>query len=361
MADNYFIVSPAFVRPPNEGRMNTYLKQLGKDICPSKGKWPVKRSKSAQVEFVPWRLVPDFPYLVLNTTAIRWIHVDVDLAPGWRDMPFHPAFDAAIFDQYNLQVPNFSVHSGDSYHMIWRLQKSLPLAGSKTSMSFLYDVRRKIVQTMSGDTSCPLRNVAFKNPAHKANSYRYWGDHFYYLDKLNIAVGSQKNTNWENAEYGKGQRNESTFRSALSWWKREGQKATLDELVDYIAAFQEGFHGIEPLSRAENISIATSILRNGDRYKTRADRNYGAMKLPKAKWREMSPDERREEIRRRKQLGAGYTNKNQKQSTREKIKASIEQLRGSKISARAIAEHSGLSHRTVRDKIKVKRGKVFWK
>ena len=330
--------------------MTNHLKEFGKDVCPSKGKWPVKMAKNAQIEIVPWGLVPRYPYVVLNTTSIQWVHIDVDLAPEWQDLLFHPAFDTAIFDNYCLQYPNFSVHSGDSFHLAWLLKRSLPLVGSPASMSFLYDVRRKLNQALEGDASCPLRNVAFKNPAYRGNRCRCWGSKSCYLDKLNIDVDISKNrTIWEKADYGEGQRNESTFRSALNWWKEGGQKATFEELIDYIATYQESFQDARPLSRSENASIANSIIRNGERYKTRANRNYGAMQLPDAQWREMSPEERRAEIQRHQQLGAHYTNQQQKQSTNKRIEASIDHLisAGKKITARGIAGQSGLSYRTV--------------
>jgi len=344
--------------------MNTYLKQLGKDICPSKGKWPVKKWKSAPVEFVPWALVPSYPYLVLNTTSIRWIHIDVDLEPGWERLGFHPAFDSEIFDQYSLQFPNWSVHSKNSFHMIWRLRRSFPLVGSAVSMAFLYDVRRKILEALNGDSSCPVRNVSFKNPAYKGHQYRYWGSHCHFLDKLNIDVDvSQGGAGWTNSKYGRGQRNEATFYAVLSWWKEGGQRASFDEMLDFITSYQECFTDTPPLSHAENTAIAKSILRNGDRYKTRADRNYGAMKLPEAKWREMSFEERKAEIRRRQRLGAKFTHKKRQLSTRQRIEASVEHIRktGGKLTANAVADHSGVSYRTVCSKIKIKRGKVVWK
>lgn len=344
--------------------MKECLNGFENDICRSKGSWPVKASKNGIIEVVPRAAVCDYPYIVVNTTAINWIHIDVDLKTGWEDPDFHPAFDLEQFERHCLQLPNLIVHSGSSYHLLWRLEASLPLIASPASSTFMSDVRRKIIIALNGDNSCPIRNVACKNPEYPENKTRFIGVHKCHLDKINIDIPlPRKSEKTWNIEYGKGQRNDATFKAALTWWWDGGQNASLDEILSFIESYQERHSDVAPLSRTENTSIASSILRNGHKYPIRADRNYGDMELPEVDYTGMTAEQRLEIITDRKSGGAKYSNQKRSKRTREEVLLAIKsiQRKGNKITAKSIANLSGVSYRTVQRYIKVKRGKVTWK
>lgn len=331
-------------------------------LSTKQGVFAVKPAKDAPVRYVSKKDVSEHPYIILNSNTIWWVHLDIDLTVQYDAEEIHPAFDITIFDDANLPLPIFSVLSGNSYHLAWLLSKSLPAKPSPRSFSFFHDVRRRLILHLKADGASPAVNVACKNPFYKKHKAVHFDSQAASLEDLNLDEKLPSHGTLVSVEYSRGQRNHATFRAALRHFKKQEEKVSLDDLLAFIDSFQQG-QTAPPLRRAENVSIARSVIRNGRRYKTRANRNYGAMGLNKPDWATMTPAERKQEIINRKKAGANYTHALRQTNTKERIEKAIQSItsEGQRITAKAIAGRSELSAKTVGSYIKTKNGKVLWK
>ena len=217
-------------------------------------------------------------------------------------------------------------------------------------MAYFRDVRDGLSLALNGDFAFNARGAA-RNPFCTDYKARRWHGDRYSLEELNLGnpLLRMVRTARHTSEYCQGNRNTATFLFALSLSKKD-PTASMEALLAQVEFWQSAHAPEKPLGWSENVAVVKSALRNGYRYKIRADYNYGVMNLPELNWPEMSEQERKEEIKKRQQAGAAFTHMARKMKTEEKIlKAVVEmEANGEKITQVAIAEKAGLSVRTVK-------------
>ncbi|HWR03292.1 MAG TPA: hypothetical protein VN419_04665 [Humidesulfovibrio sp.] len=166
---------------------------------------------------------------------------------------------------------------------------------------------------------------------------------------------------WHAVEYIDGMRNCASFRAALAYYQKQ-DGVSEDELVRHLEDFQGGATD-GPLSNPENEDIAKSIVQNGWRYKTRDERNYGAMGLPSLKGSGLPPEKMLAEIRSHKAEGGRYSAGLRAKKCAAAIAGALDALAsaGRKLTGQAVAEAAGVDVRTVRRLLTIHNGCVAWK
>ena len=134
--------------------------------------------------------------------------------------------------------------------------------------------------------------------------------------------------------------------------RKQAGDVTMDDLLAKAQTFM-ALHPVEPLPITEVKHIASSIVRNGARYKTRAVRNYGAMTLAPVDYSALEADERLAVIRERQAIGARFVNSKRKAGTMARLAIARDELvrEGGKVTQKAVAAKAGVSIRSV---------KVYW-
>jgi hypothetical protein len=286
----------------------------------------------------------------VNLASYQVIGVDVDFGASDQAPVIPPFCDIAPFKWYDIPFPNLTVQSNPpNFQAFWFLDWSLPFQASSWSLRFFHDVRLKLIHALSGDPSCNVRGsmrnaVCLEAPARCFTKERRT---LYEVNPRHITLPARTLQN--NAhKYEVGNRNRVTFNVVLRRFKELREKASVSELFNYARRFQDQCNA-EPLPDPENWQIASSVKRNGPRYRIRADYNYGAMQLPDAPWDEMSEAERVEEIRRRQSMGAHWMHDRRKTKTRAKLEVAVQELQreGQKVTQRAVAARSGCAIQTV--------------
>lgn len=329
----------------------------------------VKPAKDAPTIRVPSERVASYPYIGLNPGPYAWVHVDVDLQrlpdPGPGETPAlalrRVAFDSAVYDDLNLPHPAFAVLSGRSYHLLWPLQCPLPPEPTKESLRYFHDIRRRLVRALGGDRACGVQNIAAKNPFFPGNTAVRYASGPCTLADLRLDASPQDTPFWQPLEYVEGMRNCASFRIALAYYHAQGGVPE-DELVSRMEALQAGATD-GPLSNPENEDIAKSIAQNGWRYKTRDERNYGAMGLPSLKGSGLPPTEMLAKIRSHQAEGGRYSADLRAKKCAAAIAGALDALAaaGRKLTGKAIAEEADVDVRTVRRLLTIHDGRVTWK
>lgn len=314
------------------------------------GRAQVREYKESPPEWVPVDKVFRFPFISINLPNYQVVQIDVDEPDCDADPIIPPAFDLAPYHWLDIPPPNFTVvSSGQRFHAFWLLERSLPFKASPTSLQFFHDVRQKLAHALGGDVSCNVRGSA-RNPFYRKAHARCFSKERNHLREVNprhITIPARTYRNQAH-KYVEGNRNRVTFNVVLRRYKELGEKASTAELFEYARRFQ-GHCDAEALPDSENWSIASSVRRNGHKYRVSADRNYGAMGLEAPDWGGMSPEERRVEIRRRQSMGAYWMHDKRKERTKARLELAIQELQreGQKITQRAVAERSGCSTQTI--------------
>ena len=261
-----------------------------------------------------------YKFIYYNQYQIKMIAVDVDDV-GEIEPSYEPGLDRSTFN--DVPVPNISVcSSGGHFQAFWMLKKPMPIKCSAKSMDFCNDIRMKLNIALGGDCSFNKRGGA-RNPFYEKYKIMKWHDDAYELSDLNLNIDlfqsfSANLVSGGDAKYEEGERNKVTFLRALYFYKRN-PKISFEELLANVLAWQN-IQDDENLSYPENVGIVKSVLRNGYKYKIRADRNYGAMQLPKIDWSSMSAKQRKREIKKRQRMGAKYTHKRQTEKNLKIVK-----------------------------------------
>ena len=333
------------------------------------GRILVKAAKDAPAHRVSSAQVAEYPYIVLNPGLYAWVHVDVDLprmpAPAPGETPAQAfrrvAFDPAAYDELNLPHPAFAVLTGRGYHLLWPLKCPLPPEPTPESTRYYYDARRRLVRALGGDLACAVQLVAARNPFFPGNIAVRYASGPCTLGDLRQEATPQDAPFWRALEYEEGMRNCASFRAALAHF--HGQAGvSKDEVVNWLEAYQAET-GEEPLSGAENKRIAKSVIKNGWRYKTRDERNYGVMGLPSLKGTGLPAEEMCVEIRSRQAAGGRYSAGMRAKKCAESIAGALDALAaaGRKATGQAIADEAGVDIRTVRRLLTIHDGSVAWK
>lgn len=329
----------------------------------------VKEGKQEPVKIVPSERVAEFPYIVLNPGIYCWIHLDVDVQRMPRPVPGETpaqtlqrmAFDPAPYEELNIPLPAFAVLSRRSFHLLWPLLRPLPPHPSPISLRYYHDVRRNLIRALGGDIACGVQHIGAKNPFFTGHQAVRYESRPCVLEELLLDASPQDIPIWSALEYEGGQRNCASFRAALGYFCSLGG-ASVDELTAFIETYQAG-KGVTPLSKPEIHDIAKSILRNGDRYRVRADRNYGVMGLPTLKGTDLPAEERRAAIRQRQGEGGRYSAEQRAAECRRIIADALAALvaEGRKVTGEVIARATGVDVRTVRRHLIIRDGQATWK
>ncbi len=206
----------------------------------------VKTAKSDPAEYVPSALLAEYPYIVVNSGRLNWVHIDVDLPSGLPNadgetpqlMLKRIAFDPAPYDELNIPFPAFSVLSRRSFHLAWPLFRSLPHVPSARAWNFYRDTRLKLALALGGDFACPSNSVSMKNPfydGHFATTYPTAPCRL--ADLLVDRILPPRAAFLEEITYETGQRNLATFRAALEYSSAH-PGASYERLLDFIESFQ---------------------------------------------------------------------------------------------------------------------------
>jgi hypothetical protein len=329
----------------------------------------VKPAKDEPAFCVPSAEVAAYPYIILNPGMLCWVHVDIDLPKMPRPVDGETqalalqrtAFDPAPYGALNIPLPAFAVLSGKSFHLLWPLLRPLPPHPSPVSRRYYHDVRRNLMRALGGDIACGVHMIGAKNPFFVRHTAVKYPSGPCTLEALRLEAAPQDVPHWRQLDYDTGQRNCASFRAALAYFHRVGG-ASEDELAAFLADYQAGAN-TPPLPVEENWDIAKSIVRNGDIYKSRADRNYGVMGLPTLKGTDLPAEERRAAIRQRQGEGARYSAACRAAECRLAIAGAVEALKqaGQKITGEAVARAADVDVRTVRRHLIIRDGQVTWK
>lgn len=352
--------------------MGIPLKQFGEfrgyfEIRP--GHVFVKRAKDEAAICTPSANVAEFPYIMLNPGMLCWVHIDIDLPKMPR--PFdgetqelalqRTAFDIAPYDALNIPPPAFTVLSGKSFHLLWPLMRPFPPHPSLESLRFYLDVRRYLMRALGGDIACGVNMIGAKNPFFTGHMAVNYPTGPCTLEALRIDATPQDMPHWHRLEYETGQRNCASFRAGLAFFHRLGG-ASVDEVLEFLIEFQAGSNA-PALDLGENKDIAKSIVFKGERYKSRADRNYGAMGLPSLKGTGMPPEQLRSAIRERQGEGGRYAAEQRAAESRRIIGEAIKALEsaGQKVTGETVARVADINIRTVRRHLVIRDGQTWWK
>lgn len=329
----------------------------------------VKPAKDEPAFCVPSAEVAAYPYIILNPGMLCWVHVDIDLPKMPRPVDGETqalalqrtAFDPAPYGALNIPLPAFAVLSGKSFHLLWPLLRPLPPHPSPVSRRYYHDVRRNLMRALGGDIACGVHMIGAKNPFFVRHTAVKYPSGPCTLEALRLEAAPQDVPHWRQLDYDTGQRNCASFRAALAYFHRVGG-ASEDELAAFLADYQAGAN-TPPLPVEENWDIAKSIVRNGDIYKSRADRNYGVMGLPTLKGTDLPAEERRAAIRQRQGEGGRYSAEQRAAECRRIIADALAALvaEGRKVTGEVIARAAGVDVRTVRRHLIIRDGQATWK
>jgi hypothetical protein len=329
----------------------------------------VKANKSYPAEYVPTAQVAEYPYIVINSGRLNWVHIDVDLPPGLpvaddetpQLMLKRIAFDPAPYDHLNIPYPAFSVLSRRSYHLAWPLLRSLPREPSARAWNFYRNTRGKLALALGGDLACPSNSVSMKNPFYDRNfAQRYPANPCHLADLLVDGILPARSAFLEEIAYETGQRNLATFRKALEY-SQAHPGASYEQLLDFIESFQAN-QTDPPLPRAENQGIVASILSNRH-YRVRAQRNYGAMNLPTLRGTGLPPEQMLAAIRERQSKGAQFScalRVSKKSAALRDAVAAMEN-EGKRITGGELAARAKVSIAYVRKSVRISDGVVSWR
>lgn len=329
----------------------------------------VKTAKSDPAEYVPSARVAEFPYIVINSGRLNWVHIDVDLPPGLtvvdgettQLMLQRIAFDPAPYDELNIPYPAFSVLSRRSFHLAWPLLRSLPHEPSVRAWNFYRNARCKLALALGGDLACPSNSVSMKNPFHDRHFVQQYPTSPCRLGDLVVdGILPARAAFLEEISYETGQRNLATFRKALEY-SQAHPTASYEQLLDFIERFQAN-QTDPPLPRSENQGIAASIVRNRH-YRVRAQRDYGAMGLHTLRGTGLPPEQMLAAIRQRQSEGAKFSCARRASRKKAALQRAIAELESehTRITGQLLACRAGVSLAYVWKNVRIPDGIVTWK
>lgn len=312
----------------------------------------VKQNKTSALTPVHEDEVHQYQFIAINKLYKSIVHIDVDDEGDISAPLMPPAFDLETYDQHNIPLPNYAVvSSGNRFHAFWLLKDPLPPSASQKSIAFFYDVRSKLNLVLQGDTSCNLAG-AVRNPFYAEAKMMMMSRSLYTLNDINIDTKTMRDpTNQASygSEYMIGNRNSTLFKYGLRLHAQNEKNLSFETLVRGIMSFQRLFPDIPELPQPEVNAIAKSILHNSSRYRTRALRNYGKMKMEQINYDGLTKAERKALISKRQSEGAYFTHCEQKSKTIESMYIAFKHISESeeKPTQHKVAKLARLSIRTV--------------
>lgn len=292
-------------------------------VCRDKSKWfaQAKKTKSEKFQNITSIDIFSYQFLQYNQFQYKLIGIDVDdvdISPLDIESGYEPGLDPAYYS--DVPIPNWSVCSSNGhFQAFWKMKNPLPVDSSSKSIAYYDDVRTKLNIVLNGDFAFNKKGTC-RNPFCFRAKSKVWHDDSYELSDLNLNIDlfQKVQTASKDNQYYIGNRNTSTFLSCLNFYKQEPSISYSDLLAKTIA--WQTIQSCRNLGPGENAGIVRSVIRNGDKYQIRADRNYGAMGLSKADWKSMSAAERQSEIRSRQSAGAKYSSRKKSIAASERVR-----------------------------------------
>jgi len=323
----------------------------------------VRESKTARPVVIPLTAeLFNYPFVTINRHRYNAVNIDVDdVLPG--EQYFLPGLDRSTYQGAGLPLPNLAVQtSGARVQAFWLLDRPLPRNASPSSWQYYTDVRARMNAALNGDFACNPRG-AVRNPFYLGHKVVKFHEGRTELAKLNVPVKLDAKTyQYHSRDYYTGNRNRATFNFALQYYKERQGQITQEELLRQVQAFQN-LADAPALPLQENKLIVRSIARNADKYKVRANRNYGAMNLPAVDWGSMTAQERQAEITARQRQGAAYTSKGKARSARQRLEWAVEDLQGQgePLTYARIARAAGVALNTAKAHVQLATDGPKWK
>ncbi len=312
---------------------------------------------AAGLRILPKTMAITMPYIQLNGVIRAFMPFDIDRAGA-----------AFAYEEAGLPAPTFTIinpYNGHA-HLLFGLEAPVAFK-NRFGMGRAREGPARYYQAIKEAYRLRLRadpafvGIIVKNPAHERWETITLG-RFYELHELADYVDlAQVHRHQAADDYLvptgpilEGFRNDAVFDLARKWaYGQVRTAASTGDLFDAVHRYcQElNFQCLPPLPSREIRSIARSIARYCWTHREaifRGFKNRGVMgftPLPPV----MAADDRLEELRRRRALGARYANETRRKKNEERILAAIAKLetQGQRITKAAVSRITGLSRQTV--------------
>lgn len=263
------------------------------------------KAKRAYIAPVATENVVNHPFIEINRYRVSILAVDCDNAP--LQQGYSVGFDPQTYLQHGLPLPNTVVQTARGYQAMWFLKYPISKKTGHASMQYYTDVRSRIIAALDCDMHCNISG-AMRNPFYMGFEHDSVIFHraAHELCDLDVVPNVPRSGLYSAVEYESGARNCATFRYALALFKQHNEKMNLSGLFLRVSAWVKSQACASALDAAEIKTICSSVIRNGHRYKVRADRNYGAMQLPVFDYSGLTADQRVAVIKHRQGLGGRY-------------------------------------------------------
>lgn len=314
------------------------------------GKLALRRTKSGHVEWLkPTILASDPAFIDVNQDCYRVLHVESDSHPA-DDNGYCAGLDQSFFVQHGLQEPNCVCQTKRGFHAFWLL--SYPVSHKSKATAYFLDVRKRIIQALGCDSACNAKGTV-RSPFHNGVEHTVRWFHFGACELVDLDVFCGEDHPHIPApaspddDFRLGNRNHATFRAGLRLFRASRGRITFDQLLAQLNAWQAQ-QSAPSLAPGEVRAIASSVLRNGPKYGSAGHKAHrpGLLRLPKLDWAAMTPEARREEIRRRQSFGGAFTSSARKKGTLQRLAEAAAGIPEHELSPRILHEASGVSLRT---------------
>ena len=265
----------------------------------------------------------DHPFITVNKYRISVMAIDCDNAPVKNG--YSKGLDPETYTSIGLPLPNAVVQTRRGYQAYWFLKKPIHKQHRK-ACDYYRELRLRIIAKLGADQACnvcgSMRNPFYIGQEHKAAFFHNAGTE---LCDFDIFERAPRYSKYNPVTYEVGQRNKATFKYALNLFKESAHTLSLSDLFSKVDLWVKS-RNCDSLPRSEIQGICSSVFRNGQNYRIRADRNYGAMNLPEIDYSHINVYQRLAIIRHRQALGGKYAAQLNKQRTFAKLKKYMERL-----------------------------------
>lgn len=293
--------------PNQSGRVKNpfYILSPPQERCPHFNQCD-KPSEMKIYTHTQWNPVPieSKRFIKINAASIKVLHVEIDEP----DCDFGEWRQASYFEDRGVPVPNCITESERGVHLFYFL--AFPISRKKrTTVQFFEDVRLKIIIALGADSHCNIRGMV-RNPFFEEAVSLWFREDARTLEELNtnVKLESKYGTQKYDLEYRVGNRNNALFRRGLIEYHTKQDLYTQDLKNGYrkedVAAMERFLKGIvarhpkvEAFPLSELRQIARNIIFRGDKYKVRAERDYGRLKREGLAGPDVGPWSKSREVR----------------------------------------------------------------
>lgn len=258
-------------------------------------------------------------FIKINAGPLKVLHIEIDEPEddlrSWRQ----PSY----FEDRGVPVPNCIVESDRGVHVFYFL--AYPISRkNKIVKEFYEDVRMKIIVALGADPLCNIRGMV-RNPFYEDAASLWFREDARTLEELNtnVKLESKYGTQRYDLEYRLGNRNNSLFLRGLLEYQKRRELYTQDlknryrkQDVSDMERFLKGIIARHPKVEAFPVSelrtVARNIILRGDKYKVRAERDYGRLAREGLAGPDVGPwsksrPEREAQVNKRRAWGAGHS------------------------------------------------------